>query len=234
MKVGAQAVVGFVIAVIIALSIGIGVTYVPSGAGTTSRTGLQTTTISRITSLTNTTTSQSLGMICSTPPTSNGTYYVDENSNLILCVRFYYYDSGAPINVAPTQQLSIGAVSNGPSLILTSPSSSAMSNFTVTAQPSNFSIGGTSNENEGILVEYDIHPLANSNGSYILDLGWLAPQIQTCWAELELVVGNGVPNYYPYGTTCQTLTEIGTTSTNSPYPSGTLFAEVVGSEHSTS
>lgn len=162
------------------------------------------------------------------PPPNNATFYDNENSNLILCVRFYYYSSSSPISVAPTDQLSIGAYSGGG--ILTSPPNSTMSNFTVTAQPSNFSIGGSSNENEGILVEYDIHSLANSNGSYILNLGWLAPQIRNCWSEFELIVGNGTPNYYAYST-CQTFTESGTGSSSSNYPSGILFAEVVGSGH---
>ncbi len=213
------------------MGIGLGVTYLPIGTGTGPTISSQSRTTTT-TTWTNSTTSQSLSMSCSAPPPSNGTFYLNGNSNLILCVRFYYYNSGAPISVAPTNQLSIGAYSGGG--VLTSPPSNAMSNFSVTALPSNFSIGGTSNENEGILVASNIHALANSNGSYILNLGWLAPQIQKCWSEFELVVGNGTPDYYPNGTTCQTIMESGTGSSNSNYPSGVLFAEVVGSGHSTS
>src|SRR5487761_827547 len=231
-KVGVQAAIGVVIAVVIALGIGLGVTYLPSGTGAGSTTSSQSrTTTTTTTTWNNSTTSQSLSMSCSSPPPSNGTFYLNGNSNLILCVRFYYYNSGAPISVAPTNQLSIGAYSGGG--VLTSPLSSAMSNFSVTALPSNFSIGGPSNENEGILVEYNIHALANSSGSYSRNLGWLAPQIRNCWSEFELVVGNGIPNYYSYST-CQTITESGTGSSNSNYPSSVLFAEVVGSGHSTS
>ena len=154
-------------------------------------------------------------------------FSLNENSNFRLCVKFYYYNSGSPVEVTSANQLSIDA--NTTSEVITGPSGlrSAMSNFTVTAQPSNFSIGESASENEGILVEYEIHADANSNGTYILNLGWLAPQIEKCWVEFDLVVGSGSPNFLGGGTTCQTLTQSGG-SNNSNYPSGILFAEVVG------
>lgn len=214
--------IGLVTAVVIALALGLGVTYLPLGPQSTISKPTTSSTFSS--EYSNSSTSQSLSTPCSSPAQNVAQFFVNESSNLFLCVRFYYYSSGSPLQVIPTNQLSIDA--NRSSALITGPSQlrSAMSNFTLSSSPANFSIGGSSNENEGILVEYLIHADVNSNGSYILNLGWLVPQVENCWSEFGLVVGNGIPNYYNGGT-CYTVSQ---TSSSYQYPAGTLFVGVVG------
>ncbi len=163
---------------------------------------------------------------CLTGYNNSGTLHVPENSNLTLCVRYFYY--GSTIKVNSTEQLTMSA--NTTNII--SPSStlkSALSNFSVEASPQTFYIGGSSNENEGITIVYNINANPNSNGTYILNFGWFASpgssEIQRCGVEICLVVGSGIPNYSGTGMTCLTMSQ--TKTGNDLYPSGTLIAEVV-------
>jgi hypothetical protein len=116
-------------------------------------------------------------------------------------LRFYDYKSSSPLQVNSISQISIEASTDHPPVI-DSGTRDAMSNFTVLAQPSNFTIGGPSNESEGITVEYLITANPNSNGTYIMNFGWLLgsygqqPVIVNCLEEFSLIVGNGIPNYY--------------------------------------
>lgn len=254
---GRQIVLTVSIAVIVSLGLGLGVYYIQpqlaksaSASPTATSSEQSSTTMSTIPILSSTsfggssastyvfsstTTSERTVAGCSTPYRGTGRFALNESSDLFLCVDYYYYNSGSPIDVVSVDQISIDA--NTTSAIISSPSGlrSAMSNFTISALPGNFSIGGSfSNESGGIQVVYDIHANANSNGTYILNLGWLAPgglnsatQVENCWAEFALVVGNGSPNYSGGGTTCYTITQ--TVSDSSyPYPGGTLFADVIG------
>jgi hypothetical protein len=214
---GKQIILTVSIAVVIAVGLGLGVYYTLPQLGRTNSSTTSSTTGSGSTSNTTSVTTPNLGP-CSTSYQGGGSFYVNESSNLDLCVEFYYYNSGSPINVIPTDQLTIQAYNSSLD------ARNAISNFTVTASPSNFQIGGSSNENEGIAVEYQIHANAISNGTYVLNLGWLLPQQQECTFEFSLVVGNGIPNY-----TANLIGHCVTASgsSNFPYPPNILFAEVV-------
>lgn len=160
----------------------------------------------------------------------NNAFSINENSTLTLCVRFWYYGNST-IVVNSTDQVSIARNTTN-DVLAYSPVDSALSNFTLSANPANFTIAGTSSENEGISVVYQIHAGPLSNGTYILNFGWLIPlgssppQNEKCGAEFYLVVGNGIPDLA--GTSSNCITETTTGSFNYPYPLYTLFAEVVG------
>jgi hypothetical protein len=213
------------LALIFAIGIGVGVYLIQPQLGTgtssiSSRGSLASSSATGSESLANTTksTTTNLGS-CSTPYQGQGNFSVNEGSNLDLCVKFYYYSSSSPINVMPTDQVSIQAYDANTGI------SNAMSNFTVIASPSNFSIGGSTDENEGIGVEYQIHANSMSHGTYILNLGWLLPQQEECTFEFSLVVGNGIPDYTT-NFIGHCVTQSG--SSNYPYPPNTLYAEIIG------
>lgn len=206
--------------------------YLPSVPGTQSTTSARSSSISTWNN--STSTSQVVQNIPCSTVYSNGagigtTFQINENSTLLLCVRFYYYGSSAPQNFSTMYSFAIRNNATYPG-----DPNKAMLNFTVTTQPSNFTIGGPSNENEGILVLYRIRANYNSNGTYILNLGWIAPAVDECGADFGLVVGNGSPDYYSnFMSYCITMTMSGSGSSSYPYPAGTLFSEVVGSDNST-
>lgn len=207
------------IAVIIAVGLGLGVYFMQPQLASSPTSLVSTSSPTARTQSSNTTTiATSNPGSCSTSYQSEGNFYVNESSNLDLCVKIFYY-SGTPINVVPTDQLSIQAYNS-------SGFRSAMSNFTVSTNLSNFTIGGSANENEGIQILYQIHANAISNGTYVLDLGWLLPQEQDCTFEFGLVIGNGIPNYTT-NLIGHCVTQSGTFS-NFPYPPNTIFVEVIG------
>ena len=143
-------------------------------------------------------------------------------------MEFYYYGSQTK-TFSPLGQLTVTGSSEAGTF-------DADSNFTVTSSVSNLTIGGSSSENEGALVIYTITPKADSSGTYLLNLGWLAvgqaPNVLNCGMEFLLVSGNGKPNYTSNFTSlCITMTSTGTLPY--PYYAGTLFAKVVGSTNNT-
>lgn len=221
-----QTLAGVGIAIVIALGIGLGVTFLPSEIGASSAGPTLTSPLTNTTLFNSSTSTYLPPRGCAQSYQGGYIFNVSEGSNLLLCVDFYYYSS-SPANIDPVSALAINAQNTtaleGPSY----PGRNALSNFTITAQPSNFSIGGPSNENEGIPVEFNIHPHPVSNGTYVLDLGWLAPQVRNCNAEFELVVGNGFPNYF-IGGYCEAMTVTGGNASGlSAYPN-TLFAQITG------
>lgn len=222
------------VAIVIAVGLGLGVYYIqPQLSGTSSSSSSTLTdTISSSASSFLSTTTDSFSTIaessnstsiplstigsCSSAYQGGGKFQVNENSTLDLCVKFYYYSSGNATIVTPLDQLTIQSF-NG-TLV-----KSAMSNFTVTTSLANFSIGGSSNTNEGIMETFQIHANAVSNGTYILNLGWLLPQEQECTFEFSLIVGNGTPNYTE-NFIGHCVTSSG--SSNTPYPANILYAQV--------
>jgi hypothetical protein len=190
---------------------------------------ITTTTTSKTSSNTTTTTqTNTLPAVCSGSLAFGGSLAPKANSSATLCVEFYYYGSQAK-TFSTIGQLSITGFPSSGSMF------DASLNFTVTSSVSNLTIGGASNENEGSLVIYTITPKANSSGTYLLNLGWLAvgqaPNVLDCGMEFLLVSGNGNPSYTNLTSMCITMASIGTLPY--PYYTGTLFAKVVGATNST-
>ena len=219
--------VGIVVAAVIALGIGIGVTYLnltsttSSGASQANTTSYTKPTISPPSSNTVTVKANS-SFPCSTfykVGAARGTVFSINPviSTLVLCVKFYYFDQyNAQVFQSASQLLIQGK----------SPSASG---FNATSQPAIFSIGGPTNESEGIIVVYQISSMNRSNGAWLLNFGWLtdnatgSPEFMNCDTEYGLMLGNGQPSYYPADDMCMGYPSATT------FPNDHLFAEVIGS-----
>lgn len=204
------------------------------GLGCVDTTTTATASSSSITLQSSSTTTQStvLPAVCLGDPNfgffGSGTIQTRTNSSATLCVEYYYYGSQSK-TFSPISLISVqGFPKNGSSF-------NAVSNFTITASVNELTIGGPSNENEGSLVTYTITSKSDSNGTYLLNLGWLAvgqpPNVSECGMEFLLVSGNGNPSYTNLISMCITMTSTGTLPY--PYPAGTIFAKVVGATNGT-
>jgi hypothetical protein len=232
---GRQIVLTASVAVIVALGMGLGIYYAQpylndrgsafsSSSTTTVSSGVTSTQQSNTTSSSisvSLTTTFSGSTQCVSMQNGSTKIYLQAGSSLNLCVDFYYYSYGNPVTFNSTDQIKIEENYTGYQFI--------DPRFVVNADPSTFSIGGNSSQNEGIVVAYHIQAPSGSNGTYILDLGWQLPQKQNCYVEYQLIVGSGLPDYTNIISHCETMSETGTGSSPFPLPSNILFAEVVNS-----
>jgi hypothetical protein len=154
------------------------------------------------------------------------TVVANTNKPAVICVRFYYYypRSNFTKPVYPLDYISVDGFRNGSSF-------DASSNFTITAKPGNFSIGGSLNMNEGTIVVYTILAKPGSEGTYNLGFGWLAPQIISCGHEFTLKSGSGKPDL-SFAAHCITMRYTYHNTIAPPFPlgvlpNGTVFAELV-------
>ena len=140
------------------------------------------------------TSSQSLGPCKGvlSPINVGDNLFVQSDISIQICVKFYYY-AVQSIDLNVSRQLKIlgfRTYQNGTGL-----NYDASSNFTIVVSTANLTIGGSSSVNEGFVVEYTIGPKTDSNGTYFMNFGWLAPQIIHGADEFTLVSGDGRPNY---------------------------------------
>jgi hypothetical protein len=138
------------------------------------------------------------------PGVGFGTVTVGTASPALLCVQLYYY-SNAPLTINLTSALSIQALqyvfNNG---VGVSRSFSGASNFTISLSQPELTIGGPSNENEGVVVAYAVTAETGASGTYPLSLflaGGLSEWMfgsqgpESCGSYGQLAAGNGAPNY---------------------------------------
>ncbi len=141
-----------------------------------------------------------------------------------LCVRYYYYGTkNQSVTFNTTAMIEI--ISAGPVVNALGYRSeqNANSNFSITAYPSQISIGGSTNESEGAMVIYSITPNAISNGTYAWNIGWVVTpeeQILNCNPEFLLISGNGIPNLSAVNGVCTLM------QAQFP-PPNTLVAQIV-------
>lgn len=153
-----------------------------------------------------------------------GDLLVGTSSPAIICVQLYYF--GEPLILNLSTALSITAlyyVYNGS--VGNPVSFDGSSNFAIVLSQASVRIGGSSNENEGIVIAYAIKSIQEASGTY--ELGFVSSSSQGRWmmgSEPEecgyygqLVAGNGQPNYVS-PTHCITYT---VTTMNSPGSSET-------------
>ena len=223
-------VIGIIVAATIALSIGIGVTFLPSSRPTSLLTASAPSKPSQpppsSTTVMNVKTNSSFP--CSTyyeNGVPRGTVFQINSTfpTLLLCVKFYYYNPNATLSFPSANPITIQH--NDPN----------SSGFLVQTEPSNFSIGGPSNTSEGILVIYHISSRqSTNNGTFLLNFGWItdsaygSPEFVNCDTEYGLTVGSGSPSHYPGNNMCTSFLSATT------FPPNNLFAEVIASGVTTS
>ena len=184
-------------------------------------------------------TQENLAVPCSslypdgTAPPNAPLIFARQDSTVSICVRYFYYNFTSPVTFNTTALLTVGI--SRPILVATSYGAGPRPevNFSVSSFPSELTLGGNSNLNEGALVFYSIGTGATSNGTYGLNLGaWLHPTLPACAGFTRLIVSNPAPNYVSFGS-C-------TASMSGSYPlnpygfvDGFLTAKVVGMSNST-
>jgi len=156
---------------------------------------------------------------------------LQENSTAYLCVRLYYYNPNSTMLLYVPSILGIAGYRSFNSSF--SNGFDASYNFTLISSPTNITLGGPQNLNEGVMVSFVIHANLNSNGTY--NYGFQAtnyPSFETCDGLGQVIVGNSSPNYnVGFGSCTAALTN----SRNSEgFVDGILFAELVGVTNSTS
>jgi hypothetical protein len=149
---------------------------------------------------------------CSTPESSdiwdNGLIlYANSTSPAYLCVHLYYYSNSTVTQGTAGRVYITGQYPNR-----TYFSQATIANlFTVSQYPSNVTIGGPTNENEGAAVIYEIQAHPGTNGLFTVDIGNLGPTtfqqpgvtgigLVTCASEIGISAGNPVPDYGILGT----------------------------------
>lgn len=206
-------VIGSAVAFIVGLSIGVGILYVPHQAAE------QTPSMNSVVQNGCTVTYPTGLPLNSKIRLGNG------SSSIFLCVEYYYYNSTSTINLnlSGGKQLGLYAATNGngPRTI------GVGSNFTIVSSLESLVIGGPNNENEGATVVYSMSPIGIKNGSYILDIGWLANSQEDCASEYQLVVGTGIPNYYVGGSCTSPLSDHYQTNPEG-FVNGFVYAEING------
>ena len=164
-------------------------------------------------------------------PADAPTINTAENSTAVLCVRFYYYNPNSTMQIIAGNVFGIAGYRQFNSTF--SNGFDGSSNFTIITSSENITIGGPQNLNEGILVEYSIHPNPNSDGTY--NYGFQAtiyPSLELCNGFGTLVVGDGSPNYnIGFGSCAAPLTN---PPNSEGFVDGILFVEVVGATNSSS
>jgi hypothetical protein len=105
----------------------------------------------------------------------------------------------------------------------------AKANFTITTQPSNVTLGGPHNINEGIVVTYYIQSKPGLNGTF--DMGGLGnslplpPNGVECGSAFHISAGTGSPNYSGVPM-CYVIPP--SSSSSYPLPPDFLFVEIIG------
>ncbi len=138
-------------------------------------------------------------------------------SNGFLCVKFYYYNSTAPDTIDTMKQIAIYSPTSSGTL------DKANSLFSITADVSQFQIGGSGSENEGIQVAYRIFSNV-STPSRTYEIGFssgLYPK--------NVICGYGIYIYLQVGNT--TNSTVGSSCHYVPSPSsnpGLVYTEFVG------
>ncbi len=233
-----------------------------NGSATANSTSLIITT--QQSSVSNVTTSSSttnIALACSDlqiPSFGFGNVVTDTSSPAVICLQLYYY--GAPLTLNLSTALSIQAVQyiyNGS--VGTPRSFDGSSNFSIMISQNQITIGGATNENEGLIVEYDLTANHGASGTYELGFfssspgldHWLiAYEPEECGDYGQVVAGNGQPSYVSgsgcitYDTTylSSSSAEVTTTSTSQvhsipgvsyPLLNGNLYFRVVGVANST-
>jgi hypothetical protein len=145
---------------------------------------------------------------------SSGTLVAGTSSPAIICLQVYWFDANTTITLGAT------------SLLLPTESSardvSPLANFTVAASQDQILLGGPTNANEGTVVAYSITAKPGASGTYALTVQDSVESVQgpafligvdyigahgletqpelhqTCGGpHVDLVAGNGRPNYVP-------------------------------------
>ena len=174
-----------------------------------------------------------------------GTVNVTTATPAIFCVRLFYYNGNATETLNVTQLLSVGVRSIDGS-----------ANFTITPSQPLITLGGPTNESEGVVLAYAITAKPGVSGTYwigfltgTLDDFMLGSQPETCGAYGVLVAGSGQPDYsasmtplcvgYPFQAAAGpcTLTEAGckaATLPGLPYPLlvGYTYFDLIGAASS--
>jgi hypothetical protein len=140
-----------------------------------------------------------------------------------LCVRYFYYNTTAPITLNSLSQLTIYAPVQSSGTLR-----NADSSFLLSANASQVLIGGPQQENEGVLVSYTIKSIGSApSGTYEIALSSiLYPQDIACGdgKYMTLQVGN------------VTNPVVGTSCHYDPAPQsnpGVVYSEIVGITNST-
>jgi hypothetical protein len=167
-----------------------------------------------------------------TVPSSEPSIYMQQDQSAFLCVRYFYYNSTAAETVNTSGILQVSGLRQINST--TSGSFNPSSNFTVDSFPTEITIGGPSNENEGIVVLYVINAHTNSSGTYSMSfLATVYPGIADCGSLSKIIVGNGEPHYDNNLRCSVPLTDFYPLDSEG-FAVGILTAEVVGISNSTS
>jgi hypothetical protein len=120
------------------------------------------------------------------------TLFLEKNPYNIasLCVKFYYYNSSSTITIEPLNQMTIFMPKLGSATGIENVNSA----FSISANVSEFQIGGPKNMNEGLAVTYNISPTGSTqSGSYAIALSsGLYPKDIICayGIYINLQVGN--------------------------------------------
>ncbi|MDG6995976.1 MAG: hypothetical protein JRN52_08635 [Nitrososphaerota archaeon] len=139
-------------------------------------------------------------------------------------MQLYYY--GEPLVLNLSTALSISALYYVYNASVGTPVSfDGSSNFTIVTSQSSVRIGGSSNENEGVVIAYEIKSIHGASGTYELGFisssgtdHWLmGSEPEECGYYGQMVAGNGQPNYVS-PTHCITYT---VTTMNTPSSSET-------------
>jgi hypothetical protein len=154
----------------------------------------------------------------------SGTLVAGTSSPAIVCVEFYWFNSTAPAfteNVMSLFQIE-GYTLGGPFGTRDGYPMNGASNFTVTASQSQLVLGGPTNANEGTVVAYSITAKSGASGTYRFLVNgegeWLgASGAENCGPNgelvaINLVAGNGQPNYVYTGPTLCGTVEVTTLS----------------------
>ena len=182
-----------------------------------------------------------------------GSVLAGTSSPAIICIQLYYY--GEPLTLNLSTALSISALYYVYNASVGTPTSfDGSSNFTIVMSQATVRIGGSSNENEGIVIAYAIKSIHGASGTYelgfisssALDHWLIASEPEECGYYGQIVAGSGQPNYVSptgcitYATTYLSGSETTNTSgyhtvsgVSYPLLNDNLYFRVVGIANST-
>jgi hypothetical protein len=119
---------------------------------------------------------------------------VGTTSAALLCIRVYYFNSTATYTLNTTGTLDIEAVEYPPNaepVVF-----SGAPNFTTISSPSELTIGGPNETNEGAVIGYALIAKPGASGSYALNFPFAyALGNENCGDYGQIVAGNGNPSY---------------------------------------
>jgi hypothetical protein len=159
-------------------------------------------------------------------PQDNQALGLRENSTGFICVKYYFYNASSTMTINTSSLLGINSYSA--EINSTMVNYDFGLNFSVASYPSELTLGGPQNLNEGAQVVYVIHANSNSNGTYSLGLlATLYPSFLLCNGFMEVVVGNGSPDYLGQGSCTAALTNSYPLNSEG-FVNNFLTAEVIG------